>query len=277
MKTTGSRNLVDNVGNSVARVELDLGEDGLTGSWGRDDWGWGGNNWSSCVGESWSSSIGVGWSSGIREGWSSGIGVGKSWGSDGGSEGQRSSGGWDGGDFLIRPPLAAGGLSLSLSKNLLEFSLGSCNLLGILNWSGSNKVEDGLWELSRLGNGQVGGSNTEAEVVSNVVHSLEETVGIDVAVRSGNTAVGISNLVLGRVDVGVTVVDVSKLISRVELGGSWSNWSNGCIRSIVVGVWKAIDSKWSTLKIKYVILANKESDFKQVSGLHRQSKKIYFL
>ena len=40
-------------------------------------------------------------------------------------------------------------------------------------------------------------------------------------VRSSDSSVGVSDLVLGRVDVGVTVVDVAELILSAVLGGSW--------------------------------------------------------
>jgi hypothetical protein len=46
-----------------------------------------------------------------------------------------------------------------------------------------------------------------------------------VPVRSSDSTVGVSDLLLGRVDVGVSVVDVSELILSAVLGSSWGNGS----------------------------------------------------
>jgi len=61
-------------------------------------------------------------------------------------------------------------------------------------------------------------------------------------VRSSDSTVGVSDLLLGRVDVGVAVVDVAELILSAVLGSSWGNGScdgggisSGVSESSVVG------------------------------------------
>ena len=163
-----SANLVDDVGDGVAGVELDLGEDGLTGSWGGDNRGSGGV----------SKRSGDGGSGGVGEGsGDGGSGVGQ-----GGGDGKGSGGGRDGEDvttLALSGGWGSGGGGLI--KSLLELSLGGHDLLGVLNGGGSNKVEDGLGKVNGLGDGDVGSGDTEAKTIGDVVHGLEESVGIDVA------------------------------------------------------------------------------------------------
>merc|ERR1712183_164453 len=66
----------------------------------------------------------------------------------------------------------------------------------------------------------------------NIFHSLELTIGINIGVGSLDTTVGVSHLLLGGVDVGVAVVQVTELILSVELTANrvWCcSWS--CNRS----------------------------------------------
>lgn len=163
--------LVDDVGDGVTGVELDLGEDGFTAGWGRNNWGsdWGGNG-----------------SGGVSEGsGNGGTGVGQGSGDGGSSVGQGSgqgeglSGGWDGEDLTTLA--LSWGWGGSLIESLLEFSLGGLDLLGVFNWGGSNEVEDGLLELNGLGDWEVGSGDAESEGISDVVHGLDDSVGIDVA------------------------------------------------------------------------------------------------
>merc|ERR1712183_664400 len=63
----------------------------------------------------------------------------------------------------------------------------------------------------------------------NIFHSLELTIGINIGVGSLDTTVGVSHLLLGGVDVGVAVVQVTELILSVELTANrvWSSsWSS---------------------------------------------------
>merc|ERR1712123_55599 len=114
------------------------------------------------------------------------------------------------------------------------------------NWEhwvegGGNKrlrVEGGSDSVIDGSNGQTRVSNTESCSVSNVLNLLELSIGINIRVSTGDSSVSVSNLLLGRVDVGVTIVQVAKLILSMELaassvgssssiGHSWgSNWSS---------------------------------------------------
>ena len=114
---------------------------------------------------------------------------------------------------------AAGGLI----EGNLELSLGSGNLGGVLDGGRPNEVILGLDEVDGGGDGQVGGLDAESQSVSDVVGGLEDSVGIDVGVASGHASISVADLVLGRVDVGVTVLDVAELVLGLELRCGRSN------------------------------------------------------
>ena len=63
-------------------------------------------------------------------------------------------------------------------------------------------------------NGQSGVSHSEAQSVGDIVDGLEDAIGIDVLVTSSNTGESVSRLLLGRVQVGVSVVGVAKFILK---------------------------------------------------------------
>ena len=76
--------------------------------------------------------------------------------------------------------------------------------------SGSNAVVDGSHRETRVG-------HTEAGGIGDILDLLQDSVGIDVGVATVHTTVGVAGLSLGRVEVGVAVVEVAKLILGVEL------------------------------------------------------------
>jgi len=110
------------------------------------------------------------------------------------------------------------------------------------------RVEGGGNKGLRVEDGESGVLNTESGSVSDVGDGLELTVGINIRVSSVDSGVSVSNLVLGRVKVGVSVVQVLEFILGVELasniggsgvgdigsggGGSSNNGSSGSGQSI---------------------------------------------
>merc|ERR1719239_803209 len=70
-------------------------------------------------------------------------------------------------------------------------------------------------------NWEVCGSNTETKGVSNVVHSLDNSIGIDVAVSSSGNTVSRLDLLLDRVGVTVAIAVLAKVILAVVLGSLW--------------------------------------------------------
>merc|ERR1719402_1285521 len=118
---------------------------------------------------------------------------------------------------------------VSISTTLLPISLGSLNssevgstglsnLRGVLNrgrcdtikYRGNQglRVEGGCNSVIDRGNRQSGVSDTESSGISNIVNMLQLALSINI---------GVSNLLLGRVDVSVAVVQVSELILGMEL------------------------------------------------------------
>jgi hypothetical protein len=149
------RNLIHSVEDGVAGVELDGGEDGITGR------------------------------SSSRQG--SSVGSSSNWGSWEQTSGQTSVSSGPESSELSRP-LGSGSLSLKSSE---ESSLGFSNLRSINNRS--SVVDGGDWESSVVdrGNGKVVSGNSESKVVSNIVDSVDSSL-VSIGVRSLDTSVGIS-------------------------------------------------------------------------------------
>merc|ERR1712243_217772 len=116
-------------------------------------------------------------------------------------------------------------LDLSSSVvGLKEAGLGSSNLRGVSYGKRSNSIVDrgsrGKSTVDR-GNREVVTSHTESEVISNVVDSVDSSL-ISIGVRSSNSTKSIATLLLGTVDVLVTIGNISELILSLELRGDWS-------------------------------------------------------
>jgi len=172
----------------VAGVQLDSGEDSLTGG------------------------------SGSSEG--SSVSSSGNWGSWEKTSGKTSISCWAESSKLSRP-LGSGSLSFESSE---ESSLSFSNL-GSVNNRGSS-VDGSNWESSVVdrGNWEVVRGNSESEVISNIVDCVDSSL-VSIGVRSGDTSESISLLLLGRVDVLVSVSKVAELILSLELGADWT--SNG--------------------------------------------------
>merc|ERR1711973_331921 len=214
--------LVNSVESGVSWVELDGGEDSISG-WGS----------SISTSNSWSSSIcGSSWSS--SNSWGSSISSGNSWSSDGwgssicGSKRSSSISGsnsWGSGISGWESNLGRSLHNTSLGSiiSLEESSLSLNNLWGVNNWSkgvnwGNGSVDWGNWEVIT--------SNTEAKGISNIVDSVASSL-ISISVRSSHSSKGIARLLLGRVDVLVSVGNIAEFILSLILRASWgSNWSS---------------------------------------------------
>jgi len=171
----------------VSRVKLDGGEDGFSGSGGR------GNN----VGS-------IGGSEG------SGSGVGGSGGNSG--DGSSSGVGGSGDNSVGEETVVVGGDDVGGVGGRKD-GLGGESRVGKRSNNGSASSVDG-----NGGNGEVVTGHTESIGISDVVSSVDSGL-IDIAVASrDNTGLGVSGLLSGRVDVGVSESMVSKLISGTVLG-----------------------------------------------------------
>merc|ERR1711973_1010899 len=247
--------LVNSVESGVSWVELDGGEDSISG--------WGSsistsNSWSSSIcgsnrssSNSWGSSISSSNSWSSSDGWGSSISSSNSWSSsDGWSSsisGSNSRGssisGWE---SNLGRSLHNTGLGSIIS--LEESSLSLNNLWGVNNWSkgvnwGNSSVDWGNWEVIT--------SNTEAKGISNIVDSVDSSL-IGISVRSSHSSKGIARLLLGRVDVLVSVGNIAEFILSLILRASWgSNWSssnNWSSSSISGSNWSSSDS-WGSSSI----------------------------
>merc|ERR1711973_120620 len=199
--------LVNSVESGVSWVELDGGEDSISG-WGS----------SISTSNSWSSSI-CGSNRSSSNGWGSSICGSKRSSSISGSNSWGSGiSGWE--SNLGR---SLHNTSLGSIISLEESSLSLNNLWGVNNWSkgvnwGNSSVDWSNWEVIT--------SNTEAKGISNIVDSVDSSL-IGISVRSSHSSKGIARLLLGRVDVLVSVGNIAEFILSLILRASWgSNWSS---------------------------------------------------
>merc|ERR1712018_806616 len=103
--------------------------------------------------------------------------------------------------------------SISSSDKSKMSSLGLCNLWGVLDWFWCNTSVN--WGNKRLrvegrSNRKTRVSNTESSSISNILNLLELSIGVDIRVSSRNSAIGVSDNMSIRVDVSITVVEVSE-------------------------------------------------------------------
>merc|ERR1719193_2622336 len=128
-------------------------------------------------------------------------------------------------------PLSNGGNS-GLLGGLGLGDLGRVNGSNGQLWveSGSNTIVDGSHRETRV-------SHTEAGSIGDILDLLQDSVGIDVGVATVHATVGVASLSLGRVQVGVAVVQVAELILGVVLAahvgsdgggiGDGGDWGSG--------------------------------------------------
>merc|ERR1712002_427785 len=103
-------------------------------------------------------------------------------------------------------------------------------------------MDGGNWESSVVnrGNWKVVRGNSESEVISNIVDSVDSSL-VSIGVRSGDTSISVSLLLLGRVDVLVSVSKVAELILSLELRADWAS-NRGSKRSSGNSNWDSRDS-----------------------------------
>merc|ERR1739845_182398 len=101
---------------------------------------------------------------------------------------------------------------------------------------------------SNVGRGhwEVVTSNSETEVIGNIVDSVDSSF-ILVSVRSSNSTKSISTLLLGTVDVVVAISNIAIFILSLELGADWGS-NSGNRGSIVSCDWDGIvSSNWGSI------------------------------
>merc|ERR1719516_681410 len=78
-------------------------------------------------------------------------------------------------------------------------------------------AEGGGSSIIDRGNREARVLNTESSTISDVPDLLELAIGINILITSSHSSVGVADLLLGRVEVSVAIVEVAKLILGVEL------------------------------------------------------------
>jgi len=220
----------------VAGVQLDSGEDSLTGRSSGSKGSGIGKRGSASIGKRGSAGIGKRGSASISESRETGIGSSDSWDSmsnvsNDGTRGSsinttektgtntistsiwvgKDSRGGDSSNLISITPLSllsnsylrgGGGSSSGGSISNSKFSLGGSNLRSVFNSNWEGEVENGSNKggdsSSNRGNGEVGSGYSESvNGISNVVDSLQETVSINVLVGAGGHSIGIAGLSTG--------------------------------------------------------------------------------
>jgi hypothetical protein len=86
------------------------------------------------------------------------------------------------------------------------------------NRGGDNRSDFGNLNLWGWSNWEVGGSNSESvDRVSDVVHSLSNSIGINITISSSNVSEGVLALRLGRWTSSIAVTVLAELILGMEL------------------------------------------------------------
>jgi len=229
------QSLVHTVEDGVAGVELDGGEDSLPGGGGSSNGDGTGSVGNGSGGDNLRGGVGNVGNDGGRGGGSQrgdeAVGVG-------GDEAMGVGKGESSSNNLGGTPLplsrGSGNGSLLGGVSLGEGSLSSDDLLGISDLDsledggrGLDSLEDGGRSLDSLEDGggetsdrEVGALDTESvDVISNVVDSLDQAVGINILVGAGGHSVGVAGLSPGRWTSGMAERELTKLILSVELVG----------------------------------------------------------
>merc|ERR1712106_1148467 len=116
--------------------------------------------------------------------------------------------------------------------NSSEVSCLSLSYLWSVNWSNwevwvKSWSDKCLWVESR-GCWKTRVSYAESIIISNALNLLKLSIGVNIRILSSDSSICVSNFLLGRVDVCIAVVEVSKLILSMELrpgtvlGSQWS-------------------------------------------------------
>merc|ERR1712126_358942 len=136
-----------------------------------------------------------------------------------------------GSNNLGRTPLpfsrGSGNGSLLGGVSLGEGSLSGNDLLGVSDLDsledrgrGLDSLEDGSDEASSASNGEVGTLDTESvDVISDVVDSLDQAVGINRLVGASGHSISVTGLSPGRWTAGMAERELTKLILSMELVG----------------------------------------------------------
>jgi len=214
------QSLVHTVEDGVAGVELDGGQDGLPG-------GGGGSNGDG------TGSVGNGsGGNNLRSGMGNvGNDGGRGSSSQRGDQAMGVRKGEPGSNNLGRTPLpfsrGSGNGSLLGGVSLGEGSLSGNDLLGVSDLDsledggrGLDSLEDGSDEASSASNGEVGTLDTESvDVISDVVDSLDQAVGINILVGASGHSISVTGLSPGRWTAGMAERELTKLILSMELVG----------------------------------------------------------
>jgi hypothetical protein len=66
-------------------------------------------------------------------------------------------------------------------------------------------------------NWEVGGLDTESQMISDIVGGLDNAVGINVRIRSRNSSISVSYFLFDRVEVRVTILNIAEFVLSLEL------------------------------------------------------------
>merc|ERR1719266_1069131 len=120
---------------------------------------------------------------------------------------------------------SSGGNSLNWGSSLSNRGSSSnwCN-----SWGSSNSNWSSSWGINLM-HREVGGSHSETKTISNVVHSLDNSIRIHIAVSSSDDTISSLHFLLDRVSIRISKRVLSKVILGMVLRWLWGsncNWEN---------------------------------------------------
>merc|ERR1719422_734564 len=149
------------------------------------------------------------------------------------------------------------------------------------NWCHSRGSSNSNWCSSwgiNLMHREVGGSNSESKTISNVVHSLDNSIRIHIAVSSSDDTISSLHFLLDRVSIRISKGVLSKVIlsmvlrwlrcsncNRDNWGSSLDHWGSSLDnRGSSLNHWSSSLDNWCSSSIVFIVLSIGE-----VSILHR--------
>merc|ERR1719326_175697 len=88
------------------------------------------------------------------------------------------------------------------------------------SWGSSNSNWGSSWGINLM-HREVGGSNSESKTISNVVHSLDNSIRIHITVSSSDDTISSLHFLLDRVSIRISKGVLSKVILGMVLRGLW--------------------------------------------------------
>merc|ERR1719410_2227732 len=144
--------------------------------------------------------------------------------------------------------------SIRVAAGIRVIGLHNLRRGNLSNWGSSNSIWGSSWGINLM-HRQIGSSNSESKTISNVVHSLDNSIRIHIAVSSSDNTISSLHFLLDRVSIRISKGVLSKVILGMVLrwlrcsNCNWDNWGSSLDNwGSSLDNWGSLDN-WSSLGI----------------------------